>query len=218
MKYSQVVPAVIPKSKEEVLKMAETLNFSREFHLDIVDGVFVSSVSWPYSPAGEPLSVKPALDAFTLEVDLMVSEPLVAANNWVIAGADMLVFHVETIKLEVFRAFAENTKVSVGISCHGDTPIETLLQYAIYADYVQLMGIHEIGSQGQPFDKKVFEKIKVVKQSFPNLSVTIDGSVNKNTIADLKNAGANRFICGSAIVRQPDPEQAYDELTTLIND
>ncbi|MEY3783752.1 MAG: hypothetical protein RLZZ230_74 [Candidatus Parcubacteria bacterium] len=218
MKYSQIVPAVIPKSQAEVFEMATALHFSREFHLDIVDGIFVPTSSWPYEPLGEPMAVKPVLDAYTLEVDLMVAEPIAAATRWVAAGADMLVFHVETISLEVFKTFVEQTVASIGVSCSGETPIETLLEYAQYADYVQLMGIHQIGYQGQPFDEAVFEKIATVKNKFPALSITIDGSVNASTIKRLKKAGADRFICGSEIVKQINPEAAHEALMALIND
>ncbi len=218
MKYSQIVPAVIPKNEEELKVMAEVLQFSREFHLDIVDGLFVPTISWPYSPVGDPLSVKSVLDFYTLEVDLMVSNPIEAATKWVIAGADMLVFHVETLPLEAFKNFTEYTNVSVGISFHGNTPIEKFLEYVKYADYVQIMGIFEIGLQGQPLDEAVFEKINAVKKLFPNISITIDGSVNVETIKKLKEAGANRFICGSAIVKQSNPEHAHQALIQLINE
>ncbi len=218
MSYTPIVPAVIPRSREEVLLVAEELRFSREFHLDLVDGKFVSDISWPYQPIGEALSVKPQLDAYTLEVDLMVEDPLTAATEWVIAGADMLVFHVETLSLGEFQSFADRTVVSVGVSAHGDTPLETLAEYATYADYVQLMGIYQIGAQGLPFDDAVLEKISYFKKRFPNLPITVDGSVNRETISRIKQAGTDRFICGSAIVKQADPEAAYKALSALINE
>lgn len=218
MKYAPVVPAIIPKSKDEVVQYAKQLTFSRELQLDLVDGKFVSSVSWPYEPAGEPLSVKSCLDQYTLEVDLMVADPLAAAKEWVAAGADMLVFHVETLSLEQFRAFADTTAVSVGVSAHGATSLETLMAYAAYADYIQLMGIYEIGAQGLPFDEAVLEKVATLKCELPDMMISVDGSVNKNTIARLKAAGVNRFICGSAIVQQPDPAAAQAALAALIND
>ncbi len=217
MKYFPIVPAVIPVSQQDVVEFAEKLSFSREFHLDIVDGKFVPTVSWPINPDGKALLVKSQLDEYTLEVDLMVSNPVEVATEWVIAGADMLVFHVETLTLETFKTFAEHTDVSVGVSAHGDTPLETLIQYAEFADYIQLMGIYEIGSQGQPFDKEVLAKIAILKEKLPNLSITVDGSVNSDTIARLKQAGADRFICGSAIVKQTSPEAAYEALGALIN-
>jgi len=218
MKYSPIVPAIIPANQSEVISAASSLRFSREFHLDVVDGVFVPAISWPYEPAGEPVVVKTVLDVYTLEVDLMTARPIPAATKWIAAGADMLVFHVETIDLETFKNFADNTPVSVGVSCSGDTEIETLLSYAEFADYVQLMGIYQIGSQGQPFTETVFEKIAAVKKQFPKIMISIDGSVNATTIQSLKKAGADRFIVGSAIVKQPDPEAAHKGLLALIND
>lgn len=218
MRYTPIVPAVIPASEEAVIEFADKLQFSHEFHLDLVDGRFVKTVSWPYEPIGEPMRVKPYLDSYTLEVDLMVADPIKAAHEWIAAGADMLVFHVETLSLDKFTAFADTANVSVGASAHGDTHIDILVSYAEKADYIQLMGIYEIGSQGQPFDEAVLDKIVALKKIFPDKSITIDGSVNKNTIKRLFDAGADRFICGSAIVLQDDPEAAHTALQALIND
>lgn len=213
-----IVPAVIPNSQEEVISFSKTLSFSPEYHLDLVDGKFVTATSWPFEPLGDPMSVKKYLDSYTLEVDLMVEGPVRIANDWVRAGADMLVFHVETLSLDEFKNFAEANFVSIGISAHGDTTLDTLSEYAEYADYIQLMGIHEIGAQGLPFDEKVLDKIVNLKRRFPLKSITIDGSVNGDTIARLAKAGADRFICGSAIVKQDNPELAHTALNTLIND
>ncbi|MEK7639483.1 MAG: hypothetical protein AAB388_04970 [Patescibacteria group bacterium] len=213
-----IVPAVIPNSAEEIKELTKILRFSRELHLDLVDGVFVKNTSWPFNPSGDARMVKAHTDAFTLEVDLMVANPLPVAEEWIAAGADMLVFHIETITLEAFTRFTTHTSVSLGVSLHGATPLEALFPYIAHADYIQLMGIYEIGSQGQPFDEAVLAKITVLKQQFPHKPIHVDGSVNKNTVLKLKQAGANRLVCGSAIVKQPDPEAAYHELRTLVNE
>jgi len=217
MSYTPIVPAVIPRSDQEVKTHAANFSFSKEFHLDVVDGKFLSKATWPYEPVGEPMSVKTELDAYTLEVDLMVEQPIIAAAQWIAAGADMLVFHVETLSPEVFANFADESSVSVGISFNGHTTMETFETYLPHADYVQLMGIYEIGQQGQPLDEAVFEKIAYIKEQYPMLSITVDGSVNEHTIQRLKAAGADRFIVGSAITLQDDPHTAYQSLNTLIN-
>ncbi|MCA9362704.1 thiamine phosphate synthase [Candidatus Kaiserbacteria bacterium] len=218
MNYLPIVPAVIPKSQEEVIDFSKVLSFSPEFHLDLVDGQFVETVSWPYTPSGEPMAVKPYLDRYTLEVDLMVANPVSAAKAWVEAGADMLVFHVETLNLNDLKNFANDYKVSIGVSAHGDTPLSTLVEYVAEADYIQLMGIYKIGAQGMPFDENVLDKITALKKQFPLKSITVDGSVNKDTIKRLADAGADRFICGSAIVKQSDPESAHEYLSGLVNE
>lgn len=217
MSYAPIVPAIIPKDREALLAYAEVLTFSNELQLDLVDGRFVPTASWPYDPLGEPISVRTQLEPYTLEIDLMVADPLAAATAWIEAGADMLVFHVETLSLDAFQAFAADTQVSVGVSAHGATTLDELSEYAEDADYIQLMGIKEIGAQGQPFDTSVLEKIAELKRRFPEKSIIIDGSVNADTIVPLRNAGADRFACGSAIVLQPDPEAAHAALSALIN-
>ena len=212
-----IVPAIIPKSAEQIIKLLPELKFSPEIHIDVVDGKFVPFTSWPYEPKGEPSEVHTTTDSFTLEVDLMVSNPLEAADAWIKAGADMLVFHTETIDLQAFKRFVGSVKISVGISALNDTPLSVLESYAVFADYIQLMGIAEIGTQGQAFDERVLERITTLKKLFPRLSITIDGSVNEKTIAKLRAAGADRFICGSSIVDALQPYVAYTELQKLIN-
>ena len=217
MSYLPIVPAVIPHSAAEVYAYTKTLSFAKEFHLDVLDGIFVAAPSWPYDPSGEPMEVKSFLDVFTLEVDLMVDSPLLAAKQWITAGADMLVFHVETVQLEAFKAFTEHCSVSVGIAAHGADVVSRIEPYLAYADYVQVMGIKEIGAQSQPFDESVVETIAALKHLRPHLSVTVDGSVNKETIKKLAKAGADRFITGSAVVLQDSPQAAQAELMALIN-
>ena len=211
-----IVPAVIPASEAVLIKQLERLSFSPEVHVDVVDGKFTPSVSWPCSPSGDPMQVKDAADRFTLEVDLMVEDPLVPAADWITAGADMLVFHVETLSLDNFKSIAEYTHVTIGVTCHGDTPIATLLEYAAFADYIQLMGIKQIGAQGQPFDESVLETIATVKASYPSKPLTVDGSVNLNTIERIVAAGANRVIVGSAVTLQDDPQAAHQALQAVI--
>lgn len=213
-----IVPAIIPQSKEHVIETLERVAFSHEIQLDVVDGKFTETISWPYQPTGEPIEVKAQTDQFTLEVDLMVTDAFAAAESWIVAGADMIIFHIETIDLEAMKKFIEmHRNVTFGVAAHGDTSVEKIISYAKAADYVQLMGIYEIGAQGQPFDEAVLEKVERVRQEFPDMTIAVDGSVNQDTIVRLRDAGVNRFIVGSAIVLQDDPEAAHRELSALIS-
>lgn len=212
-----VVPACIPKSRAEVLSFLQTVQFAHEIQIDVVDGVFVPNVSWPYEPAGEPKTIKHATDAFTLEIDLMVAAPIKAAAAWIEAGADMLVFHVESIDLATFRAFAATCPVSIGVASHGDTPLESFFAYVEVADYIQLMGIRQIGIQAEPFDERVLETITAVKSRYSEKMISIDGSVNETTIERLHAAGADRFVSGSAILSSTEPQTAYTDLCERVN-
>lgn len=212
-----VVPAIIPENYDSLRETIQSLQFAHEIQIDVVDGKFVAPVSWPFQPAGSPKEIKPYTDAHTLEVDLMVAEPVAAAKAWEAAGADMLVFHVESIPLTVLEHFVEQTNVTVGVACSGNTTMDTFISYVRVADYVQLMGITEIGKQGQPFDATVIDKIRMIKEAFPEKMISIDGAVNEKTIQQLAAAGADRFVAGSAILGAHSPEEAYRDLVELVN-
>ncbi len=217
MSYPVIVPAVIPTSAAHVRETCVTLSFTHEYHLDVVDGLFVPTISWPYQPAGNPAEVQAATNHYTLEVDLMVRDPIPIAQAWEAAGADMLVFHIETISVEALTNFVKTSRASIGISLHGDTPVTQLNEYAALADYIQLMGIRTIGAQGLPFDETVLATIEWVKTHHPTHMISVDGSMNRTTIPRVLAAGANRIICGSAIVGQPDPQAAYSDLLTCVD-
>jgi ribulose-phosphate 3-epimerase len=162
--------------------------------------------------------VKPYTDKFTLEVDLMMNSPFTAAREWEKAGADMIIFHVETIDINSFIDFCKHSSASVGIAFHGDTKLDSIKPYLPFADYIQVMGIDIIGAQGQPFSARTIEKIEILKAQYPHIPVSVDGSVNRETISKLRNAGVNRLIVGSAISKAPDMNAAYEELVSIVND
>ena len=66
-------------------------------------------------------------------------------------------------------------------------------------DYVQCMGIDEVGSQGIPFDTKTIDKVRELRQKYPDLEIQVDGGINTENAKLLKEAGADRIIVGSAI-------------------
>ncbi len=213
-----IVPAIIPGSAHEVETFCATLLGVSEIHIDVVDGEFVETVSWPINPSGVPLEVKAFTDRFTLEVDLMMQNPIPAARAWEKAGADMVVFHVETIDVASFVDFCAHTTLSVGIAFHGETSLEAITPYVPTADYIQIMGIEKIGAQGQPFSPRTIEKIETIKALYPSVPVTVDGSVNKETIKRVMKAGADRVIVGSAISKSVDMKEAYNQLVKIVNE
>jgi ribulose-phosphate 3-epimerase len=64
-------------------------------------------------------------------------------------------------------------------------------------DFVQLMSIAEIGEQGHPLDERIFDRIKLCKEKFPSVPVSIDGGVNVTNYKKLLEAGADRLVVGS---------------------
>ena len=216
---SVIIPAIIPESLRDLHNQIDQVSFADSVQIDVVDGVFVPSVSWPYKGEVPHFDLTKSFDSLEIGIDLMVKNPLQAAKDWLSVGANRLVFHIESLSVddieEVFDLH-DNNHFELALSCNNDTPIQSITRYLDSIDYVQLMGISKIGSQGQTFDERVISRVEILRKEHPELIISIDGSMNAATIPVLKEAGANRFVVGSAILKEADKRHAYDELLNLV--
>lgn len=214
-----IIPAIIPKSLSDLAVKLELLSFAQSVQIDVVDGEFVSDISWPYEPQGTPSEASELLAAKQFEVDLMAYEAIGAGQLWDKAGAAKLIFHLESLKNcdDIFK-LKEQLSCEIGLSLNNDTSLEYIYPYITTIDFVQLMGIAKIGSQGQPYDERVLERIKDLRKLFPELVISIDGGVNENSILDMKKFGANRFVVGSNILKSSDPEAQYSKLLKIVSE
>lgn len=214
---SPIVPAIIPTSLAHLKASIDLVApFTHEVQVDIVDGIFVPFTSWPYIDGASIADMAPLTSEGLVEVDLMLMEPEKVLAEYVQAGARRVVVHLESVRdFEKILALKKELDFKLGFSINNDTPLETLTDVIAHADYVQLMGIAHIGSQGQPFDERVLTRIATLRAAHPTLLISIDGSVNTETVGRLAHAGANRCVSGSAILKQDNPEEAYDTLAAL---
>ncbi len=220
-----VVPAIIPKNPEMLrAALQRVAGVASDVQIDIVDGVFVPHMSWPYNTGAEDgvavlASLIPA--SMTYEFDLMVADPLALLARLSDAQPARVVLHLESLAAderrvhEVIDAVRARGARAV-LAVQNDTPLETLAPYVPHIDGVQCMGIAHIGVQGEPFDARVLARIKWLRDEYSQLSISVDGSVNKETIRMLKEAGANRFVAGSAIFNAEDPRAAYRALCDMV--
>lgn len=212
-----IIPAIIPTSEAHLKESLAKLSFAEEIQIDVVDGDFVEFSSWPYDPKGSPVNLKEDFQKFLIEVDLMVAHPENAVDAWQKAGVRKFVVHLESLEnpFHFFRAM-KTKSIELGLSILNDSPLEHLYPYLDQISYVQLMGIEKIGQQGQPFDSRVIDRIATLRALFPRLVISVDGSVNKETIKSLKDAGADRFVAGSSVLKAEDPKAAVVELLKII--
>lgn len=212
-----VVPAVIPHSVQHLAETLDELSFSHEFQIDIVDGTFASPASWPFAIDGRPQEASSLIAPFLIELDCMVADPHAVSEAWATIGVRRFVIHFESLPpdelIGVIGALRTEWDATVGVALQNDTPLHELTPLIPHIDFVQVMGIREIGAQGHAFDVRAVERITQLKQRQPNMLVQVDGSVNEATIERLARAGADRFAVGSAITHADNPQTAYEHLT-----
>lgn len=213
-----IVPAIIPKSQTDLETKLKLVSFSQEVQIDLVDGKFDDDISWPYEPEGEVRLITKLIESHKVEADLMVESPLLAARDWLLAGAKAIVFHLESLKEpDDAVVLRKEFDFELGLAISSETSLESLYPHIEKINYVQLMGIKEIGSQGQPFNPETIERVATLRHLYPDLTISIDGGVSEDNIESLKNAGASRFVVGSNILKSSNPKAQYEKLLKIVS-
>jgi ribulose-phosphate 3-epimerase len=105
--------------------------------------------------------------------------------------------------------------LEIGIAINTTTDIKKLEPFINFVDFVQCMGIEKIGYQDEPFDERVLKQIKDLRLKYPELKISVDGSVNENTASLLIKAGADRLVIGSLLLQSYDIKETIKEFEGL---
>lgn len=228
---TEVLPALLVENFTELREqLAKVVNISNAVQIDICDGKFVSSTSWPMNQNDE-VSVEailneeeglPFWDSLDFEFDLMVINAHEQFEFFSRLGARRIVFHIEAEHNKIkFKEFLEGLdmyvrdNIEIGVAINTTTPVSELAPIISHIDFVQCMGIEHDGKQGEPFDERVIGHIKELRKLYPELIISVDGSVNETTAPILVEAGANRLIVGSALLHSYDMRETMRELENL---
>jgi len=94
-----------------------------------------------------------------------------------------------------------------GISLEPGTSVDNLPEEIMNnADLVLLMSVCS-GKGGQEYQDRVTEKIKELREKYPDVMVQVDGGINNENISRVVQAGANNVVIGSYITRDDPVEQ-----------
>lgn len=172
-------------------------------HVDIMDGVFVPSISM-----GFPIisAIKPYTDRF-MDVHLMIIDPIRYIPECANAGANIITVHYEACgdKLAETLRMIRHYKCKAGLAIKPDTPIEKVVPYLEMIDMVLIMTV-EPGFGGQQYISACTEKIKTMRQiidksDYPQIRIQVDGGINLRTVHTVIQAGADVIVAGTCIFR-----------------
>ena len=200
---------------QEMKKTEE--NGARYLHFDVMDGMFVPSISF-----GMPVlaSIKDGTSQ-TMDVHLMVQEPIRYVEAFQKAGADILTVHLEAC--EDVKATIDKIRecgMKVGLSICPETEAEALKPYLKEVDMILVMSVHP-GFGGQKFIPESLDKIRkvrgMIEEQGLSVDVEVDGGIYLTNVREVLEAGVNVVVAGSAVFKG-EPEQNTKEFMEILRD
>ncbi len=177
-------------------------------HLDIMDGQFVPNLTFGPKMVGD---LRP-LTALPFDVHLMTKTPERLAPDFVAAGANWLTWHIEACTHSHRLAMlVRELGAHPGISLVPSSPVQLLSQILWHVDLVLVMTV-DPGFGGQSFIKSCMQKIielaEIRQERELSYKIAVDGGVSLENAVQLREAGADILVSGSAFFESKQ-KQAY---------
>ena len=210
----QVAPSLLAADFLHLEDEVRKVNRSGDIlHLDVMDGTLVPNISFGFSviEAVAPVCTVP------MDAHLMVVEPQLWFERLAALGVQMCSFHLEAAgeRTAEFIDRIHELGMKAGVAINPDVPVESLFPYVGKADWFLLMSVFA-GFGGQKFIPATLGRVRELKAEIAargfNTPVQIDGGVCRANVGEIKAAGVDIAVAGSAVFSAPDPEAAVAAL------
>lgn len=169
-------------------------------HIDVMDGMFVPNISF-----GFPIlkAVRKVTDK-VLDVHLMIADPDRYIDEFYHAGADLICVHAEACThLHRTVQHIKQLGAKAAVALNPGTPLSAIDYVLEELDMVLIMSVNP-GFGGQKFIPSSLRKIKelksiLVERGLEHIEIEVDGGVTLDNVKEVKEAGANVFVAGSAV-------------------
>ena len=204
MKNIKIAPSIL---SADFAKMGEEVRALEQsgadlVHCDVMDGVFVNNITFGIKMVEDLRKIT----ALPLDCHLMIVNPEKYVQRFAAAGADIITVHYEACKdnlsevLELIKA----SGAKCGAVINPDTPVEKIKDEILLCDMVLVMSVFP-GFGGQKFIPLVLDKVReiraIIDKSGKDIDLQIDGGITAENVAEVKAAGANVIVAGSAVFK-----------------
>lgn len=182
-------------------------------HFDVMDNHFVPNLT--IGPLVCEALRKHGVTA-PIDVHLMIEPVDRIIPDFAKAGASYITFHPEASRhIDRSLQMIRDHGCKSGLVFNPGTPLSYLDHVLDKCDMILLMSVNP-GFGGQSFIPSALDKLrqvrKIIDDSGLDIRLEIDGGVKVDNIREIKEAGADTFVAGSAIFSQPDYKAVIDEM------
>ena len=178
----------------EEVKAIENTN-AKWLHLDVMDGNFVPNISFG---ADIIKAIRKDTNLY-FDAHLMIEKPEWYIDAIANAGVQSISVHVEsTNHLDRALQLIKAKGIKAGVAINPATDIAFLDNIYEKLDLILIMTVNP-GFGGQKFLNQMLEKIRKIRNKFPDIDIQVDGGINDETAKLVIEAGANILVAGSYV-------------------
>jgi len=186
-------------------------------HFDVMDNHYVPNLT--IGPMVCEALRKHGVTA-PIDVHLMVSPVDRLIGEFAQAGATYITFHPEASEhIDRSIQLVRDAGCKTGLVFNPATPLHYLDHVMDKLDMILLMSVNP-GFGGQSFIPQSLDKLAQVREKIDAsgcaIRLEIDGGVKVENIAQIKAAGADTFVAGSAIFNSEDYQATIDAMREQI--
>jgi len=200
--------------KETLLKLKELPN--EWVQIDISDGKFTPAHTFHDTEKFNEFCDEINFSK-KIEVHLMVEHPDDYISGWLSVGVKRVIIHGESVhkkaELMEYKKKCESFGAELGIALNPDTKIEDKEDLLMDVNFVQVLAVHPGFSEQKQLDMS--EKIRLLRERFPHVTIEVDGGVNEITASVLKSLGVDIVVSVSYILEGKDPLKQYQTLANI---
>jgi len=181
-------------------------------HVDIMDGQFVPNLTF----GATIIAAVRRSTSLPIDVHLMVVQPEKYFEDFVGAGATGLTIHAEAAP-HLHRQLNRIRELGCqpGVAINPATALDSVCEVVPEFDLLLVMTVNP-GFGAQEFIPYSVDKVRrarlMLDEAGSNAALEVDGGINRETIGDVWQAGADTFVAGHAVFAAADPAAEVDAL------
>ena len=135
------------------------------------------------------------------DIHVATNDPISQFKNISLDLTDRVTIHVECkYSINDIIKFKNKIGCQLGMALNIETPLEELIPYLDYIDYVLFMAVTP-GVSGMSFSENILEKVSKFRENYVNYSITIDGGITDKTAYMVRKFNPDVLVSGSFILK-----------------